>query len=245
MKISLITIVFNCADTIGKTLDSVRMQNIDELEYIIIDGASTDGTQEIITSSGIPDINLISEKDEGLYDALNKGISKASGDVIGFIHADDFLADESVLSDIRQQFINTKADIVYGDLDYVSRSDVTQIIRKWRSGKFSRRKLKFGWMPPHPTLYVKKDLLCDRFFNLEYKISADYDSILRLFSSPDSVISYIPRVLVKMRVGGVSNQSFGHIIQKTLEDLKIARKNGYWSYSTIFFKNLRKISQFF
>lgn len=244
MKISLITVVFNCVNTIEKTLETVQMQRLGDIEYIIIDGGSTDGTLDILRNLKMANLQLVSEPDDGLYDALNKGLSKVTGEIVGFIHADDFFADEFVLPDIQAQFMSKNADIVYGDLDYISRSDEAAIIRKWKSGPFARGKLKFGWMPPHPTVYVKSSLLGDNFFNLKYKISSDYDSILRLFNRDDVIVNYIPRVLVKMRVGGVSNKSISNIIQKTREDLLIARTNGFYSYVTILFKNLRKVGQF-
>jgi glycosyltransferase len=245
LKISVITATFNCEATIQYCIDSVINQTHKNIEYIIIDGGSTDRTKEIIKSN-ISNISIfISEKDNGIYDALNKGIVLATGDVVGFLHADDFYSDNSVLVEIAARFSIPRVDAVYGDLYYVSKSDLKPV-RKWISNQYSRSMLYWGWMPPHPTLYVRS--ACFKkigLFNSNFKISADYLFILLLFSNSNFNPVYIPRLLVSMRVGGVSNNSFRNILQKSYEDYHSLRLSNVGGILTLFIKNIRKVFQFF
>ncbi len=246
MLISIITVVFNNRDKISHTIESVISQTYDDIEYIVIDGDSTDGTIDVIKLYK-KNINIIiSEKDNGLYDALNKGISIASGEVVGFLHSDDFFANEHVVALIANKFINNNADIVYGDLDFVSSNNYSKVVRHWKAGCFSMKKLNYGWMAPHPTLYVKRQLyLTSGFFDTRFFIAADYESMVRLFKMESIIVEYIPSVLVKMTLGGISNGSFKGLILKSLEDYKIIKKYRIGGFFTLLFKNLSKISQFY
>lgn len=246
MKISVITATWNSATTIEDTLRSFDSQDYSNTEYIIVDGASTDETIEIIKASGVPIDTLVSEKDKGIYDALNKGIELATGDVIGFLHSDDIFADSFALSRIAKAFLLHQSDSVYGDLEYVSKDSPDKIIRKWNSGDFNRERMRYGWMPPHPTFYMKRSHYKKLGkFDLNFRIAADYDSILRYLWLNKLSASYIPNVLVKMRVGGESNRSISNIIQKSREDHRAMQNNGLPWVKALMSKNLSKIQQFF
>ncbi len=245
MKISIITATFNSEKTIRSTLQSVDNQTYKNIEHIVIDGKSTDKTLEIVAKFSSVS-KVISEKDSGVYFALNKGIKKASGDVIGFLHADDFFANDLILEKIAEKFKDTNADILYADLDYVAFENHKKIIRHWKSGDFSFKKLKKGWMPPHPTFYVKKSIY-DRlgYFDTSFSIAADYDLMLRFLSDKTLKVVYLPEVTVKMRVGGISNRNLKNILQKSREDLRAMKKNHVGNFFTLIMKNLQKIPQFF
>jgi glycosyltransferase len=246
MKISVITATWNSALTVEDTIKSVIYQDYSDIEYIIIDGASTDSTLDLIKSYGDIVSTLVSEKDKGIYDALNKGIGLATGDVVGFLHSDDVFADESVISRVAEEFSKGCMEAVYGDLDYVSRSDTTKIVRRWVSGRFDRDKFRNGWMPPHPTFYLKrKHYVSLGGFNLKFSIAADYDSMLRYCWKNKINAGYIPEVLIKMRVGGESNRSLLNIFKKTREDRVAMIENGIRPMRGLLYKNLSKIQQFF
>lgn len=246
MKISVITVTFNSALTVLDTIKSLNSQDYPDIEHVVIDGASTDGTLGIVKQYGDRVKMLVSEKDQGIYDALNKGIAIATGDVVGFLHSDDVFADDRVLSRIAEKFSKEAADAVYGDLNYVSKTDTTKIIRRWVSGNFKRSKFRNGWMPPHPTLYMKrKHYLSLGCFDLKFSISADYESMLRYFWKNKLSAVYLPKVLINMRVGGESNRSFPNICKKTKEDGQAMIKNGISPFRGLVFKNLSKIKQFF
>jgi glycosyltransferase involved in cell wall biosynthesis len=245
LKISVVTAVFNGRETIGQTIESLIAQECVEIEYIVVDGGSTDGTLQILERYR-PNIDiLISERDNGIYDALNKGLRAATGDVIAFLHSDDLLAERDVLSKIAAAFQESEADAVYADLVYVGRRSIDTVIRYWRAGEFTRLKLALGWMPPHPTLCVRRSLY-ERTggFDESFDISADYDLILRLFSLPRVRIIYVPQVMVKMRAGGVSNRSLPALLKKSKEDLRAIRKNRIGGSFTLVCKNASKIHQF-
>ena len=248
MKISIITATYNSENTIKDTIESVLSQTYNDLEYIIIDGLSQDSTLSIVKkyeSDFYGKMRIISEKDNGIYDALNKGIKNATGDIIAFIHADDILANSNVLENVVKEFDRNDCELLYGDLLYVN-CDNTKTIRYWKSEVFSRRMLARGWMPAHPTLYLKREIYTKiGHFDTTYKISADYDFILRVFSQIDeSKTVYLPLVLVKMRIGGVSNSGFNNIRKKMEEDLRAIKKNKIRnSILVLFLKNLSKIPQ--
>lgn len=244
MKISIITITYNSAKTLPRALASVQGQTYSDIEHIIVDGASTDGTVELIESYAKVHKNVrwISEKDNGIYNAINKGIQMASGNAIGFLHSDDvFFAPDSV-EHIAAAFDSTQADIVYGDLQYCHNN---RVVRHWQSNPFHLRSLKYGWMPPHPTVYVRKDVYqqvgpYDEWF----RISADYDMMLRLFSAGYKSC-YIPEVIVSMETGGASNKNTKARLSKTQEDYIALKKNHVGAgYITVAFKQLRKVRQF-
>ena len=239
MSFSIITASFNSMPFIIHCVNSLGLQRNIEFEHIIVDGNSSDGTREFLEQT--PNIRFISEKDKGIYDALNKGYALARNDYIGVLHTDDFFVDEMVLSDIQELFLSG-ADVVYADLDYVSREVPDKLIRKWKSGLFDYRDLKFGWMPPHPTMFIKKEVFTKiGEYDLQYKVSSDYDFMLRVLKEKTLRISYLPRTIVRMRMGGVSNK---RLFSKMQEDYSIMCKNFPSPFGTLLIKNLRKIGQF-
>jgi glycosyltransferase len=245
IKISVITACRNSEVTIEKAIQSVLSQDFPDVEYIVIDGASTDDTLKVINQHRSGITRVISEPDDGIYDALNKGFRLASGDLIGLLHADDFFAEEDTLSRLSETIQKSDADAVYGDLQYVSKANTEKVIRHWKAGNFSRRKLHFGWMPPHPTLFMKRSLYRENgFFDSAFQIAADYDLILRNFSKPGFKAAYLPEVVCKMRVGGASNKNLKNIIRKSREDWRALGKNRFGGLYTLLFKNLRKLGQF-
>lgn len=219
MKVSIITVAYNSAETIEETIQSVISQDYPLIEYIIIDGKSSDQTLEIVRQYEDKIATLVSEKDNGIYDALNKGIALATGDVIGLIHADDLYANYQVISDVINQFKQSNADAVYADLNYVDRIDTNRIIRKWRSGKYQDGLFKKGWMPPHPTFFVKRECYTKYgSFNLKLRSSADYELMLRFIHVNKIRLSYLPKMIVNMRAGGQSNVSLLNRIKGNKED---------------------------
>lgn len=245
MKISVITASFNCAETIGDTLASVAAQRHTLVEHVVVDGGSRDGTLDVLNRHRQQLAVMISEPDRGIYDALNKGIVYSSGDVIGFLHADDMFAGPDVLNWVAEAFTDPAVDAVYGDLQYVGRDDTSRVMRYWRSSPYASGMLARGWMPPHPTLYVRR-YLYERLggFNTGFRVAADYEFILRLFTQPGLRTIYIPRVMVKMRVGGVSNRSLSHILRKSAEDLRALHLHRVGGVASLAWKNLSKIGQF-
>lgn len=245
MKISIITITYNSEKTLRDTIESVLGQSYKEIEYIIVDGLSKDSTCDIVRSYGDRIHTFVSEKDKGLYDALNKGIGLATGDVVGFLHSDDIYASTETVKMIAEAFTKFNVDSVYGDLVYVDQHDTDKIIRFWRSRKFSRARALTGWMPPHPTFYAKRKVYTDYGgFNTTFRIAADYESILRFLVRFKVSTFYIPLILIRMRVGGESNKSFRNIIRKSMEDLRAMHINGLISFAAIFNKNASKFKQF-
>jgi len=245
VKVSIITATYNSAATIIDTLKSLEAQTYKDIEYIIVDGASKDDTLDIIQANSSHVSKVISEPDKGIYDALNKGIKAATGDVVGFLHSDDLFASNRAIEDIVKQFHISNSDAVYADLEYVSKDDISKVVRLWKSGEYSKKQLKKGWMPPHPTFYMKRDLYVKYgTFDLTFKIAGDYDSLLRYLWVNNISMSYIPKVLLKMRVGGASNRSLKNIIQKTKEDIRALKSNNVPSLRAILWKNLSKIPQF-
>ena len=245
MRISIITATYNSEKTLLDTLLSLEKQTHPDIEYIVIDGASKDNTIKLIKSNCTRVSKIICEPDNGIYDALNKGIQAASGDVIGFLHSDDLLAYDDVIADIAKTFESSGCDAVYGDLEYVAQNDTTKRIRLWKSGSFSRFKMKVGWMPPHPSFYMKRECYSQfGSFSLDYRISADYDSLLRYILKQRISIAYLPKVLVKMRVGGISNRSVSSMVKKSMEDIRIMKQNGIIWPLALAYKNISKLPQF-
>lgn len=245
MKISIITACYNSSATIGDTLQSVSMQNYHDIEHIIVDGASSDNTLEIV--GYFPHVTkVVSEKDKGIYDAMNKGVALATGEVIGILNSDDVYVDRFVISRVMKEFEKPDTDAVYADLQYVKFNDVEKVTRTWHSGRFSKRKFYYGWMPPHPTFFVKRTVY-EKIgnFNCALKSAADYEFMLRALLKNDFKARYIPEVLVKMRTGGMSNASLGHRLRANREDREAWRINNITPYFfTIPFKPLRKVLQF-
>ncbi len=244
--ISIITSVYNKKNYIQHSIDSFGAQSLSNKDHIVIDGNSSDGTKEFLLENKSYFSTFISEKDFGVYDALNKGFKLAKGEVVGLLHSDDLYANKNVLKKISKIFSDPKIDIVYGDLDYVYKDNPSKIIRHWSAGEFSLDKLKLGWMPPHPTFFIRKKILNQiGFFDTRYKIAADYDFMLRALTQKNIKVVYLPEVLIKMRVGGISNRSLKNILLKSYEDYQIIRHHKIGGIGTLLCKNLSKISQFF
>lgn len=245
IKISLITVCFNAENTIARCIESVINQNFKNVEYIIIDGKSTDNTAKIIKKYENNISIFVSEPDGGIYDAMNKGIKLATGQVIGMLNADDFFADDFVLSDIAAAFDNEKTDIIYGDLDFIDSQG--KIIRKWRSCVYKSNMFNKGWMPPHPTFYCRKNLF-DKLglYSLYYGTAADYELMLRFIHANKIVPVYIQKVMIKMNIGGASNKSYINRVKALLFDFKAMNSNGIlFPPITLLLKPLRKIGQYF
>lgn len=246
MKVSIITATYNSAATIVDTVRSLENQTYKDIEYIIIDGASRDNTLDVIRENCTRISILVSEPDNGIYDALNKGIKLSTGDIVGFLHSDDLLAYPDAIKDLVAKISEENADCIYADLDYVSKSNTNHIIRHWRSGSFNVNKLAHGWMPPHPTFYMKKNLY-DKWgqFDLSFKICSDYDSVIRYLKKDGIKVSYLPSVVVKMRVGGASNNSMGNLIKKLKEEFVILERNQFFWPAAMVLKRVSKVGQFF
>lgn len=245
LKISVITACFNSEATIGEAIATLKRQDWPAIEHVVVDGASKDKTVEIARKTlGTQDV-LISEPDQGIYDALNKGIQHASGDIVGFLHSDDLLAHDHVLTKIAACFDNLDVGAVYGDLQYVQAENTANVIRHWKSGQFTAGKLKKGWMPPHPTFFMRRELYqALGGFDLRYRIAGDYDALLRYLGSGKVHVEYVPDVLVKMRVGGASNGSVKQILRKSKEDIAAMRSNGINPLIALPCKNFSKLPQF-
>lgn len=245
MKISVITAVYNNIKTVKSTIESLLSQSFDDVELIVIDGGSTDGTLQVLKDYSHRLSVLVSEPDQGIYYALNKGIEYATGDVVGFLHADDIYENINVLARISSAFQDANIDAVYGDLVYVQQDDVELLVRYWKSGHYYDGALSRGWMPPHPTFYVRRTVY-ERLgcFDTRYRISADYDVILRFISLGKIRMFYITEVLVRMRLGGISNRSLRTIFSKTIEDFRVIKRNQVGGIFTLISKNLRKLPQF-
>lgn len=246
-KITIITATYNNRHTIEETFHSLLNQTYPNLEYIVIDGASTDGTLEIIDRFRTHIHLLISEKDNGVYEALNKGLKYATGDIIGFLHADDIFYSASTLETVALAFANNDIVAVYGDLLYVDRSNPQKIIRYWQSRPFTPQLLRKGWMPAHPTLFFKRHIVEDiGLFNPRYHIAADYEYMIRmLLRYPPETFHYIPSVITCMKVGGKSNRSLSNIIKKMKEDYHIIKNHRIGGIATLLGKNFSKLNQFF
>lgn len=245
MKVSIITATYNSAATIADTVRSLESQTHKDIEYIIIDGASKDDTLDIIRENCTRVATLVSEPDKGIYDALNKGITLSTGDIVGFLHSDDMLAYPDAIKDLVATISKDNADCVYADLNYVDKINPDKVIRHWVSGEFSVDKITWGWMPPHPTFYMKRKCYQEMgSFDLRYKIAADYDSVVRYLKSKNLKASYLKAVLVKMRVGGASNNAPVNFIKKLSEEYLILKRNKVNFLCAMIFKRLSKIGQY-
>lgn len=246
MKITIITIVYNNRETIADAIESVLAQTYPDIEYIVVDGQSTDGTVEIVKSYGSKITTFISEKDSGLYDAINKGIKLATGDVVGLLHSDDTFNTQDALKAVAEAFRNNRTDSVYADLVYVDREKPERVIRNWKSGSYERSNFLHGWMPPHPTFYVKREVY-ERLglYNIKFTSAADYELMLRYLYKQGISTCYVPEVLVRMRVGGKSNVTLGNRWKANQEDYHAWQINGLKPYYyTRYLKPLRKLIQF-
>lgn len=244
--ISIITATYNSAETIRDCLLSIRQQTV-AAEHIVIDGLSTDATASLVKESAGNKTHLVSEADNGIYDAMNKGIILAQGDVVGILNSDDFYPSDDILSTVLDTFKDPSIEACYGDLLYVDGLDTAKVIRNWHSGVFDHRKFYWGWMPPHPTFFVRRSVYQKYgMFNTELGSSADYEIMLRFLVKHKINASYIPKVLVKMRTGGISNASLRNRIEANRMDRKAWEINGLTPYPwTLWMKPVRKIGQWF
>lgn len=256
--ISIITATYNVSSTVASCLESFQQQTY-PAEHLIIDGASTDGTLDIVKKYKSNVAKLVSEPDSGIYDALNKGINLATGEVIGILHADDFYAGPDVLEKVARVFEDPLVDSCYGDLVYVAETqpekdakahderECFKIVRYWRAGVFSSKKFFWGWMPPHPTFFMRRSVYEKHgLFRLNLGSVADYELMLRFLVKHRITTEYIPEVLIKMRVGGTSNASFANRLKANRMDRRAWEVNELTSYPwTLWLKPIRKIPQYF
>jgi len=245
MKISVVTAVMNGRATLPAMLDSLQAQTHQDVEHVVQDGGSTDGSAAYLAARGLRNMVLQSNADTGIYDAINQGIGRASGDIVGLLHADDQLAAPDVLARVAQAMTDPAIDGVYGDLQYIARDDPSRVIRHWKAGPYSAAHLKRGWMPPHPTLYLRRAVFTRMgLYDPSYQIAGDYEAMLRYLTAGQVRLGYIPDVMVQMKMGGVSNRSFAHMIRKSREDYRAIRRHGVGGISTLVAKNLSKLPQF-
>ena len=246
-KVSIITVCYNSAETIEVAVKSVLSQQYNNIEYIIIDGYSTDATKSIIEKYQSKITHFVSEKDAGIYFALNKGIELTTGDIIGILHADDLYTSEYVISEVVETFAKSKADAIYANLQYVAKENINKIVRHWVSGPYKENSFLYGWMPPHPTFFVRREIYNKYgFFDTRFTSAADYELMLRFIHKCKIGVSYLNKVIVKMRMGGKSNKSVFNRIKANTEDRKAWVVNGLKPYFfTLYLKPLRKITQFF
>ena len=246
-KISIITVVWNNSKTIKDAIDSVLGQTYENIEYIVVDGASTDGTVEIVRSYGDKITKFISEKDKGLYDAMNKGLALATGDIVGILNSDDFYIDEYVIEKIVKEFEEKKVDSVYADLVFVKPENLDKVVRYYDSSKFNPSKFAYGWMPAHPTFFVKREIY-EKYgvFKTDYKIAADFDICARFLYKNKISYSYIKEPIVKMRIGGASTSGIksNYILNK--EIIRACKENGiYTNWLMVLSKYPKKIMGLF
>lgn len=243
-KISIITATYNSAATVTDTLNSVSKQTYPHIEHLVIDGLSKDDSVNICRSFDHV-AKIQSEKDNGIYDAMNKGISLATGDIIGILNSDDFYINNEVIEKVANAF-KDDVDAVYGDLQYVDPFNTNKVIRSWRSGNYTARDFLYGWMPPHPTFFVRREVY-ERIgsFNTALHSAADYEFMLRVLFKHKLRAAYIPEVLVRMRAGGLSNASLKNRMKANLEDRLAWKMNGLKPYFfTLYLKPVRKILQY-
>lgn len=248
MKISIITVCFNSRSTIEDTILSIAAQNHRDVEYIIIDGGSTDGTVELIKKHADKIVKWVSEPDKGIYDAMNKGIKLASGEIIGTLNADDVYANEHVIDQIAAVFNDPSVDACYGDLVYVKKLNLNKIVRFWSAGPYFPRAFSTGWCPPHPTFFVRRNIYEKHGrFDLDFSLAADFELMLRFIEKKLVNTVYIPSVLVKMRLGGATNRSLRNIIAQNKEIIRAFKINIIdLSTPTFFVKKLcTRLKQFF
>jgi len=227
VKVSVVTVCLNAAATVRDAIDSVASQDYPDIEHIVIDGGSTDGTLELLQSSNGRISRLVSEKDEGLYDAMNKGVGLCTGEVIGFLNADDLYSSGHVISKVAHCFEEPSIGACYGDLEYVARSDTSMVQRRWISGEFRQGLFAEGWAPPHPAFFVRRlHFAASGGFDLRFRVASDADLMMRLLEVARIKCAYIPEVFVKMRSGGASNQSLRNILRGNLEIWRALKSHG-------------------
>jgi len=245
MKVSILTATYNSSETLEACLQSIHSQTYPHLEHIIIDGGSTDGTLDVIKKYENKITKVISEPDHGIYDAMNKGLRLADGDIIGILNSDDMYADNSVIESVVRTITDNNVDSCYGDLVYVDKDDTTKIKRQWKAGEYKKEKFKTGWMPPHPAFFVKKEMY-ERYgyLNLDFPLAADYELMLRFLYRYGITTAYIPKILVKMRSGGTSRPGL-YTVRAMIENYRAWKVNGlHPSLLTFLLKPVSKLRQF-
>jgi len=247
MKVSIITATFNSEYTILDCIESVNQQTYTNIEHTIIDGDSHDSTIKIIKNNHSRVKLIISEPDNGIYDAMNKGISIATGDIIGILNSDDLYTDDLVIEKVVEAFTNTKADCVYADLYYVKKDNTEKIVRHWRTKNYVPGAFKKGWHPAHATFFVRKEVY-EKYdlFNLDFSLAADFELMLRLFERHHITSAYIPEPLVRMRLGGATSKSIKNIIKQNIECYRAFKVNDI-KVSPLYpiYRLLPKLKQFF
>jgi glycosyltransferase involved in cell wall biosynthesis len=241
LKISIITVVWNNAKTIKDAIDSVLSQTYENIEYIVIDGASTDGTVEIVQSYGDKISKFVSEKDKGLYDAMNKGIWLATGDIVGILNSDDFYIDEFVIEKVVKEFRQKNVDSLFADLVFVKPENLEKVVRYYDSSYFTPEKFVYGWMPAHPTFFVKR-WIYERygFFNTTYTIAADYELLIRFLYKHLISYHYLQEPLVAMRLGGISTRNFKNTLLLNKEIIRACRENGMYTNTLMVYSKYPK-----
>jgi len=227
MKITIITVCFNSAETIADTLLSVAEQDYESVEHIVIDGGSHDATLSIIEQTPNRISHLISETDHGIYDAMNKGLNLATGDVIGFLNSDDVYAHRSILSTVMALLKDSQVDACYGDIIFVEAYNPDRVVRYWKAGLYASKRVAQGWMPPHPSFFAKQSAYAlSGGFDPSYQLQGDYEMAIRLLEKQKISTIYLPETLVRMRMGGASNASIRNVIKGNIEAYRAARKHG-------------------
>lgn len=247
MKISILTVSYNSASTIQDTIESVKSQEYKDIEYIIIDGNSTDGTVDIIKANAAHVTKWISEPDKGIYDAMNKAVKLATGEVVGILNSDDYYADTTILSHVAKAFEDPAIDAVFGNLVFVDPSNLNKVVRTYSSGHWHPKKLSWGFMPAHPTFFVRRKYY-EQFglFKTDYKIAADYELLIRFLYVHKLTYTYLPLTMVKMRRGGVSSRSWKSNVILNNEIMRGCRENGiYTNVVMVYSKYFRKLFELF
>ncbi len=244
MKVSVITSCYNREATIRGAIESVLSQDYPDIEYIVVDGASKDASLDIVNEYRDRGLNINSEPDHGMYEAINKGIRMATGDIIGLVHSDDFLYDNHVISDVVKTFESTGADFVYGDGVYVDCDDTQKLVRNWRGGVYYKWKVRCGWLPLHPTCYIRRDVMMrEGLYNEAYKIAADSDLLVRYLYKANLKVHYMKRRIIRMRMGGLSTDSKRRK-QMWNEDVRMYKSHGFSPILTKILKMMWKVPQF-
>lgn len=247
MKISVVTAAYNAAGTIQETIDAVARQTYTDREHIVIDGASRDGTVALLERNRALLAHCVSEPDRGVYDAMNKGLALASGDVVAFLNADDVYISPHVLERVAEIMADSEVAGCYANLFFVKQDDVNQVVREMRSRSYQAGLFEWGWMPPHPTLFVRRELLQQLGgFDLQFRLQSDFDLAIRLFQAAGNRICHVDETWVRMRMGGLSNRSWRHVLRGNLEAYAACRKNGLrvWPWFPLQ-KVLSRLPEFF
>ena len=227
MKISIITVTFNAATTLADTLQSVAAQIHPDIEHLVVDGASTDGTQDVVARYGSHLARFVSEPDQGIYDAMNKGLALATGDVIGFLNADDVYADDGVLQRVAEIMSRNNLDAVFGDAVFVNPAHPARSVRRYCSARFCPARIAWGWMPAHPSLFLRRGVYeCFGHFRTDYRIAGDFELVARIFHGGTLKYRHVPEVWVRMRTGGISTGGWRNTVLLNREVLRACRENG-------------------